>query len=80
MTRRRDEAACESKRLRGEVERLRTKGDKYAELKAQHASLQEDYASLQSSLEASERIRVKQKDLLRLLQRTDEESRSGPSV
>lgn len=39
MTRRRDEALCEGARLRAEVERLKTRGDKYAQLKAAHAAL-----------------------------------------
>ena len=37
LTRRRDEALCEGARLRAEVERLKTRGDKYAQLKAAHA-------------------------------------------
>ena len=68
MTRRRDEQACEVRRLRHEVDKAKGRSDLYAELKENHALLQEDYSSLQASLEASERIRAKQRDLLRSLQ------------
>ena len=68
MTRRRDEQACEVRRLRHELDKARGRHDRYAELKEAHAALQEDYSSLQASLEASERIRAKQRDLLRSLQ------------
>ena len=68
MTRRRDEQACEVRRLRHELDKAKGRHDRYAELKEAHAALQEDYSSLQASLEASERIRAKQRDLLRSLQ------------
>ena len=67
-TRRRDEQACEVRRLRHELDKAKGRHDRYAELKEAHAALQEDYSSLQASLEASERIRAKQRDLLRSLQ------------
>mmetsp|Transcript_23061 Transcript_23061/g.70845 ORF Transcript_23061/g.70845 Transcript_23061/m.70845 type:complete len:238 (-) Transcript_23061:401-1114(-) len=41
----------------------RTQG-RYAELKTEHAALQEDYRTLRLQLETSERIRLKQKELL----------------
>ena len=50
---------------------------KYVTLHHAHTALQQDYANLRMSLEASERIRLKQKDLLKLVkpEPCDRESR-----
>ncbi|KAJ1451158.1 hypothetical protein M885DRAFT_499760 [Pelagophyceae sp. CCMP2097] len=75
MTRRRDAADCDVKRLKLEADKLRARADKYAELQRAHAGLQLDYAALRASLEASERIRMKQKELLQLVERNNGEER-----
>ena len=63
--------------LKNEVEKQRRWQQRYTELKVEHGALQEDYRTLRSSLEASERIRQKQKDLLRLVQPRRREKRPG---
>jgi regulator of replication initiation timing len=69
--RERDEAKRNLEQLTQENEELRKGLPEYARLKALYESLKQDHEAVKTSLESSERIRLQQKELIQILQRTN---------